>query len=209
MENLNHLKDELIKCGHLLDKKNLTPATSGNISMRCGENYLISASGSCLGDLSYDDIVLIDEHANVLDGGRKPSSEKFMHIETYKTRPDIDAFIHCHSPKTTAFSVAGIAMEAPILSEFVYYFNKIPLAQYAAPSSSKLVEYTVPHFQGSNAVLMANHGIAVCAKTLKEAFYFVESIETYADVYLGAKLLGNMNYLTQEEIEEINQLHQK
>ena len=54
------MKNEIIKYGKKLGEKNMTPGTSGNISVRDGENVLISASGTCLADLNEDEIVLID-----------------------------------------------------------------------------------------------------------------------------------------------------
>ncbi len=207
MTELDNIKNEIIKYGELLYKKGLSPATSGNISVKFDKGYLVTASGVSLGDLTFEDIIFIDENANILEGTKKPTSEKFLHLKTYSLRSDINAIIHCHSPKATAFSVAGLGMDMPILSEFVYYFDKIPLAKYATPSSTQLVENTVPHLKDSKAVLMANHGVITIANNLKNAFYQIETIEAYAEVYLNSITLGKMNKLSKKDIEEINKLH--
>ena len=91
--NILEIKKSIIKYGAKLGEKNMSPATSGNISVRVENNILITASGTCLADLSEDEIVLMDKHANVIEGSRKPSSEKNLHIAIYEMRPDINAII--------------------------------------------------------------------------------------------------------------------
>ena len=91
MEDINKLKQEIIKYGRLAEDKNLTPGVSGNISARFGENILITSSGSANGYLSEDDFAIIDINGNIVEGNKKPSSEKLLHCEFYKMRSDVHA----------------------------------------------------------------------------------------------------------------------
>lgn len=206
--NYLELKKEIIKYGQKLGQKNMTPGTSGNISVKIDNNVLISASGTCLADLTEDEIVLMDLDSNSLDG-KRPSSEKNLHNAIYKLRPDINAIIHCHSPYTSAFAVCHIPLSKPIISENVFYFGEIPIADYALPGSEKLVENTAKFFQKHDAVLLANHGIIIGGKNLKETYYKMETAEAYAQIYLNSILLGGAKDLTQNDIEEIYQLREK
>lgn len=64
-----------------------------------------------------------------------------LHVEFYKKRPDINAIIHVHPPFLSfRFAAARKNLEAPVMAENVYYFGKIPLADYALPSSMQLVQ---------------------------------------------------------------------
>ena len=206
--NYLELKKEIIKFGQKLGNKNMTPGTSGNISIRTNNNVLISASGTCLADLTENEIVLMDLDSNSLDG-KKPSSEKNLHNAIYKLRPDINAIIHCHSPYTSAFAVCHIPLSKPIISENVFYFGEIPVADYALPGSEKLVENTAKFFQKHDAVLLANHGIIIGGKNLKETYYKMETAEAYAQIYLNSILLGGAKDLNKNDIEEIYQLREK
>lgn len=206
--NYLELKKEIIKYGQKLGQKNMTPGTSGNISVKTNNNVLISGSGTCLADLTEDEIVLMDLDSNSLDG-KKPSSEKNLHNAIYKLRPDINAIIHCHSPYTSAFAVCHIPLSKPIISENVFYFGEIPVADYALPGSEKLVENTAKFFQKHDAVLLANHGIIIGGKNLKETYYKMETAEAYAQIYLNSILLGGAKDLTKNDIEEIYQLREK
>ena len=200
---MDNIKSELIKYGKLCGEKNFTPGVSGNMSARVGENILITTSGSANGYLSEDDFVLIDMDGQVVEGSKKPSSEKMLHIEFYRVRPDINYIIHVHAPFLSSFASAGIALDEPIMAENVFYFGQIPLAEYGLPSSVNLVQKTAKYFKDYNAVLMANHGFIVGDKTLKDAYLKLELAESYAQVVLNTKLLGGAKLLSDTQVKEI------
>ena len=184
----------------------MSPATSGNISLRVKEGILVSASGTCLGDLKQDDIVLTDFNGNLINGNKKPSSEKIMHSEIYMKRDDINAIIHSHCPMITAFAVAGCEINKPILPDFVYKFDKIPLVPYYCPSSIDLATAVGEFFEKYDAVLLKNHGVVVGAEDLKTAFYGIELIRNYAECYFGAEVLGGPKEIDKKGVLEIKKL---
>lgn len=197
---------DLIKYGKRAGKKNFTPGMSGNISARFGNNIIITTSGSANGYLKEDDFVVIDFDGNVVQGNKKPSSEKMLHVEFYKMRPDINYILHVHAPCLSSFASAGVALDEPIMAENVYYFGHIPLAEYGLPSSRDLVEKTSKYFKDFDAVLMANHGFIVGDSTLESAYLKLELAESYAQVVLNTKMLGGPVLLTDSQVEEINNL---
>lgn len=203
---MQQLKNEIIKYGDIIDAKNFSPGTSGNISARYGDKILITASGSSNGDLAYEDVILIDFNGNVIEGTKKASSEKMLHIEFYKLRPDINAIIHVHPPYLSSFAAARKNLEAPVMAENVYYFGKIPLAEYGLPSSMELVHNTAKCFNKHNAVLMANHGFIVGDTDLKQTYLKLELAESYAQVVLNATLLGGPVPLNKKEVKAIEAL---
>lgn len=194
---------KIIEYGKLCGEKNYTPGYSGNISARYKDGMLITTSGSSNGYLSENDIVYTNFEGKSLEDGKKPSSEKFLHIEIYKKRPDINYIIHVHAPYLSSFASAGKDLMAPIMAENVFYFGGIPLADYALPSTMELVENTVKFFDKFDAVLMANHGFVVASKTIEDAYMKLELAESYAQVVLNTYLLGGAKYLTQNQAEEI------
>ena len=194
---------KIIEYGKLCGEKNYTPGYSGNISARYKDGMLITTSGSSNGYLSENDIVYTNFEGKSLEDDKKPSSEKFLHIEIYKKRPEINYIIHVHAPYLSSFASAGKDLMAPIMAENVFYFGGIPLADYALPSTMELVENTVKYFDKFDAVLMANHGFVVASKTIEDAYMKLELAESYAQVVLNTYLLGGAKYLTQNQAEEI------
>lgn len=203
------LINEIIEYGRLCGIKNFSPGYSGNISARYKSGLLITASGSSNGYLKKENIVYTNFSGNSLEKNKKPSSEKFLHIEIYKQRPDINYIIHVHSPYLSSFASAGKDLMAPIMAENVFYFGGIPLADYALPSTKELVENTIKFFDKYDAVLMANHGFIVGAKTMKDAYLKLELAESYAQVVMNTKILGGAKYLSQEDEQEILALRNK
>ncbi len=200
------IKKELIEYGKLAGVKNFTPGFSGNLSARCDDKILITATGTANAYLAEDDFTLIDFEGNKIEGEKKPSSEKMLHVEFYRQREDINYIFHVHSPYLTAFSAAGKPMDEHILAEIVYCFDYIPLADYALPGSKELVEKTSKFFKDFDVVLMANHGVIVGGKDVKDTYLKLELCEAYAQTVLFSKLLGGAKMLPSEEVKKIYSL---
>ena len=203
------LSNEIIKYGRLCGEKNYTPGYSGNISARYEKGLLITTSGSSNGYLTSNDIVYTDFSGISFEKNKKPSSEKFLHIEIYKKRPDINYIIHVHSPFLSSFASSGKDLVAPIMAENVFYFGGIPLADYALPSTMDLVDNTIKYFNEYDAVLMANHGFIIGSHSIEDAYLKLELAESYAQVVLNTELLGGAKILTLEQEKEILTLRKK
>ena len=206
MSKLDNLKKEIIEYGKLAGVKNFTPGYSGNFSARYGDKILITTSGSSNGYLSEDDLVLMDFEGQSLEEGKKPSSEKMLHVEFYKQRPDVNYIIHVHPVFLSSFACCKIALDEPIMAENVFYFGQIPLAEYGLPGSMDLVEKTAKYFKDYDAILMANHGFVVGDKTIKDAFLKLELAESYAQIVFNTKMMGGAVLFKQEQVDEINSL---
>lgn len=201
-------KNELIEYGRMAGDKNYTPGISGNLSARCGDMVVITSSGVANGYLTENDFAVVDFDGNAIEG-EKPSSERMLHIEFYKKRPEMNYVMHVHSPYLTAFASAEIALDDKISPEIIYCFEKIPLAEYSIPGSKELVEKTSKYFENYDVVLMANHGVIIAGKDIKDAFYKLDLCENYAKTVICAKLLGGAKILPEEEVEKIYLLRQK
>lgn len=201
-------KNELIEYGRMAGDKNYTPGISGNLSARCGDMVVITSSGVANGYLTENDFAVVDFDGNAIEG-EKPSSERMLHIEFYKKRPEMNYVMHVHSPYLTAFASAGIVLDDKISPEIIYCFEKIPLAEYSIPGSKELVKKTSKYFENYDVVLMANHGVIIAGKDIKDAFYKLDLCENYAKTVICAKLLGGAKILPEEEVEKIYLLRQK
>ena len=163
-------KQEIIEFGRKLYDKNLTFATSGNISLKTDEGIYVTASGAALGHLTSDDVSLIDFEGNLISG-KKPSCEKMLHVEVYKQRSDVKAIIHTHPVNLTSFAVCHEPLKEPIMSENILYFEDIPVADYGMPSSIELVEKTIKHLNNRDVVIMASHWAMAIAENRLNAVY--------------------------------------
>lgn len=206
---LENLKQELIEYGKLAGVKNFTPGFSGNISARCKDKIIITATGTANGYLKEDDFAVIDFLGNVIEGTKKPSSEKMLHAKFYQMRSDVNYIFHVHSPYLTAFAAAGVELDENILPEIVYCFGQIPLAEYALPGSIELVENTAKYFNEYDVILMANHGVIIGGKDIQDAYLKLELCEAYAQTVINAKILGSAKILNEDEVNKIYSLRNK
>lgn len=206
---LNELKSKLIEYGKLAGVKGFTPGFSGNLSARCGDKIIITATGTANGYLKEDDFAVIDFEGNVVEGSKRPSSEKMLHVKFYELRPEINYIFHVHSQYLTSFAASGMEMNENVLAEIVYCFGKIPLAKYALPGSVDLVENTSLYFKDYDVVLMENHGVIVGDRDLEQAYLKLELCEAYAKTLICSKILGGAKILPEEEVEKIYSLRNK
>ena len=203
---MEQTKQDILYWSKRLYQKGLMPSTSGNVSVKCDDKIIISRSGVCATDMTSDDLVLLDLNGNCLEQGKKPSSEKLLHVCIYEIRDDIKAIVHSHCPYITAFAAAHKEMDKHFVPDFAYCYDKIPLAPYYLPSSIELAQNTADYFEKHNCVLMANHGIVVGADTIQNCFYQLETIRNYAETYFASEVLGGAKLFNKKQINEIKNL---
>ncbi|UGT57299.1 S-methyl-5-thioribose-1-phosphate isomerase [Nocardia asteroides] len=99
---------EIAAIARQLYERGWMPGTAGNISVRLGEDALITASGLSKGELREDDTVRVTvADTTPLPGQhRKPSAETSIHTAVYRTR-QAGAVVHVHSPFATALATTA------------------------------------------------------------------------------------------------------
>ena len=177
----------ICEIGKLLYDRNYVVAFDGNVSIRLDENRILATpTMTSKGRMTEDCLAVTDIEGNPLTD-KKASSELAMHLLIYKMRPDIHAVCHAHPPHGTAFAVAGLAIDKPILSEVILTLGCVPLTDYGTPSTDELTDAMRPFVEHHNALLMANHGAVAYGKHLWEAFDRLETLEHTAKIAILAK----------------------
>ena len=183
-------KKLIIEVGKLLYERSYVVSSDGNVSIRLDENRVIATpTMTCKGRMTEDSLAITDMDGKPLND-RKASSELAMHLLIYKMRPDIRAVCHAHPPHGTAFAVAGLAIDAPILSEVILTLGCVPLTGYGTPSTDELTDAMKPYVEHHNALLMANHGAVAYGADLWQAFDRLETLEHTAKIAILARALG-------------------
>ncbi len=150
----------------------------------------------------------------VEDDGRPIYSERFIHSEVYKARPDVHGCVHTHSPTVVPFSVTQVPLR-PIRAPFFY--PEVPVFEIREAGGwtdllikNRKLGAALAEKLGKNSVaLLRGHGNVVVGPTLRIAVYRAIYTEANAQLLLQAKMLGGpITYLAPEEaaIMEGNQL---
>jgi L-fuculose-phosphate aldolase len=201
---------EMIEVGRRLDSLGFVPATDGNLSVRLSPREIVATvSGVGKGRLTPRDFAVIDPDGSPLRGGATVSSEILMHLRIYRERADAAAVVHAHPPTATGFAVAGIPLQQCVLPEVVATIGAVPLAPYATPSTGELPDAITPLLKEYDALLLANHGVVTFGPTLFQAANRMETVEQFARILFVARTLGQVNLLTPEQVERLNEIRHR
>ena len=200
---LDHPKDQVTKIIKRIYRAGLTTTSGGNVSVKDLQgNIWVTPSAIDKGSLTRKDIMCVKASGDII-GLHKPSSEFPFHKAIYDVRPDIKAIIHAHPPALVSFSIVRKIPNTNIIPQAKNICGPIGYAEYALPGGEELGEKIAEQFsRGYDAVTMENHGIVVGGTDINDAFVRFEALEFSARTITGASAVGEVNYLSDEQIEE-------
>jgi L-fuculose-phosphate aldolase len=204
MINERKLREEICEIGRRLYNKGFAAANDGNITIRLNEReVLCTPTMVSKGFMKPEDICKVDYEGKQLAGSRKRTSEVLLHLAVYKTRPDVNAVVHCHPPHATAFAVAQEPIPKCILPEVEVFLGEVPMARYETPGTQRFAETIIPYVRDCNTIILANHGTATFGPNLENAYFNTEIIDAYCRILILARQLGRVNYFTEGQTKEL------
>jgi L-fuculose-phosphate aldolase len=167
---------------------NLISSHGGNISMRFGDQVLITRRGSMLGRLKERDI--IETGLNKKDSGIVlASTELIVHRAIYQATPG-QAIVHAHPRRAIAFSLARDEI-VPIDNEGSYLLKKVPVVEVEFASGTPQMANTIANaLKSYKVVMLRGHGSFAIGQTLDEAFQWTDALEEACEIILHSKALG-------------------
>ncbi|MBS1812458.1 MAG: methylthioribulose 1-phosphate dehydratase [Acidobacteria bacterium] len=171
--------------------------TSGNFSTVISHNPLqlvITASGNDKGNLSQEQILLIDEAGAVIAGNGKPSDETKLHLAAVRLR-GAGAVLHTHSVWSTILSHAFAAQGGIAISGYEMvkglagvktheHEEWLPIIENSQNMDelSQTVAATLEQFPAAHGFLLRGHGLYTWGQTLNEAKRHIEIFEFLLEV---------------------------
>jgi len=181
------LRDDIVKLAKSMFDRGLTVGSSGNISVRLDDGWLMTPTGSSFGDLDPARLSRLGPKGELL-AGDKPTKETFLHRAMYEMRPRSGAVVHLHSTHSVAVSCLAELDPAnvlpPITAYYVMKIGTLPLVPYYPPGDLDLARAVRELASRHHAVLLANHGPVVAGTSLRDAVYATEELEETAKLYL-------------------------
>lgn len=199
--SLVHPRDEIMQIMQRIYCYRMTTTSGGNLSIRDDNGDIwITPARVDKGSLRREDMVCV-RHDGSVDGLHRPSSEFPFHQAIYAARPDIGGIVHAHSVALVAFSISGQVPDTRLLHQAAHVSGPVGFAPYALPGSAALAEKIVGAFaKGSHCVVLENHGVVVGDATLQGAFERFETLEFTAKTIIKGRMLGEVRYLTEEQL---------
>jgi len=176
-------RKEVMRWARLLNERGFVTARSGNISYKIApEKILITAHDSYLGHLEEEDVLLIDSEGAVLEGKRETTSEKSLHLDIHRAFADHEVILHAHPPFTVALFHYFESLD--IFSfEAKFYLGNVAVIPQESPTVTD-TKPVVEALEGSQIVVLKDHGVVSVGKDFKEPFSLIELLEEQAKVNL-------------------------
>jgi len=202
------MRDAICALGAKLAARGLCPGTSGNISARIDDGWLMTPTNSSLGELLPGQLSKLDLSGKHVSGD-PPTKEALLHRSVYDVRPKDGAIVHLHCTHAVAISCLDPSCHhnaettlPPITPYFVMRVGKLPLVPYFKPGDPKLADAIRDYARGHRAVLLANHGPVVAGTSLDAAVQAIEELEETAKLFLLLRR-EKTRWLTPEQVAEV------
>ena len=192
---------ELIKTCIEMESRGINQGTSGNLSIRYKNSFLITPSSISYNDMTPEDIVEMDWEGGFI--GKQPSSEWRFHRDILKSRNDINVVLHCHSINATSLSCHNRNIPAFHYIVGLAGGNNIRCAKYATFGTQELSDNALIAIKDRLACLLGHHGMICLGKTLKQALMLGCEVEAMSKMYIKALSIGNTNILSEEEMVKV------
>ena len=201
------LREQLCNFGLSLYSRGFTHGSTGNLSVRLPDgNLLVTPTGSSLGRLTPEGLSVLKPNGELISGP-KPTKEVPLHQALYSTRGErAGAVVHLHSCYATALSLLPDQNEKDWLPHLTPYgimqLGQVRLLPYFIPGSPEIGS-AIKGLAGKHAAIMlANHGPVVSAKTLEAAVYASEELEATSKLAYLTRAL-EPNALSPEQVNEL------
>ncbi len=200
------LRAGIVAWGRSLFERGLTVGSSGNMSVRAGDGFLVTPTNSCLGFLDAARLSKLDADWKHVSGD-PPTKELPLHRAFYEGRPQAAAVVHLHSTFATALScLADVDPEdaiAPITPYVVMRVGRVPVLPYTMPGSAEVAPHVSARAGEHAAMLLSNHGPVVAGLSLESAVFAAEELEETAKLLVLTRGL-KVRHLDTAEIKALN-----
>ena len=189
-KDLQTIMSELIEVGKNVVERGLAVGSGGNLSFRAPGTgiFFITGTGTQLDQLTPSSFAQVNLNGEHLDG-IKPSSEFRVHLESYKTRPDVDVCIHLH-PQASVLTAALDLTIRFLTIDHVYYVRKVTRIPWIRSGTQEIADATAAAVKDSNVLILENHGCVVLAPTVQLGYARVLNLEEASELTLRCHQLG-------------------
>ena len=175
--------------------------TAGNLSVRCGEQVVVTPTGCVLEEVAAGEMAVVDLGGDTVEGP-PPTSELGLHLGVYRRFDWTGAVVHTHSPMATALGCV-LRELPPIHYQMLSLGGAVRVAPYATFGSEQLHENVLEALEGHTAALMQNHGALTCGVSLDSAVEATFMLEWACSLYWHASQIGSPSVLSDEQLRDV------
>ena len=186
---------------HRAYDQKLFTSTQGTFSMRLSDgSFLITPYNQDRKYLEPEDIVRIK--GGMCEMGKNPSRATRLHEEIYRTHPDINSIISAHPPAIMAFAVTDAEFDSRTIPESYITLRNVKRLPYAF-SRTNIAETAAVFDAKTPVAIVNNQCVIVTGNSLLNAYDRLEVLEYSAAALIAARDIGDIVYITPDEVKAI------
>src|SRR5918912_2197867 len=144
-----------------------------------------------LDDMTPERMVAIDLDGKLVEGDEQPPSERFIHTEIYRARPDVVSVVHTHQPISTLCGVVGLEILPLMHVQAALVARPVPTYPHAFLITDSRLGREVAAALGDHPVChLQGHGIVAVGDSIQEATVAAIHLEQLAEMNFRAAQTG-------------------
>lgn len=187
MNDENAVRAEICQTGLSLHRRGFTVGSSGNISAKLEDGWLITPTDICLGSLTPDAIAKVNLNGEWISGA-KPSKTLILHRAIYESNPAVTGIVHTHSTHLVAMTLGAVwqsdAILPPITPYQVMKVGRIPLIGYRRPGAPDVAALAADLATTVKGIMLERLGPVVWGPSVTKAAEILEELEETAKLWL-------------------------
>jgi L-fuculose-phosphate aldolase len=185
-----------------MNEEGINQGTSGNVSVRTDEGFLITASGVPYHRMQPEHVVEMDFDGGYI-GPCLPSTEWRMHMDILKHRGEANAVVHTHSIYATA--LACLRKDIPAFHYMIGIGggDTIRCSDYAEFGTQALSDTMLKALEDRSACLLGNHGQISFGYSLENALWRAGEVEAISHQYWASLQAGKPVILNDVQMKTV------
>lgn len=179
------VRDEMVLLARSLFERGLSPGSSGNLSARVPDGFIVTPTNSSFGFLDPATLTRLDENG-VVQSGERPTKEIPLHLGMYEGRPELGAVVHLHSTWCVCLSCLRTGDDEDLLKPLTPYLSmrvgRVARMPFFAPGDPAIRPSVATLATRYRAVIIRNHGSVVGGPTMRDAVFSAEELEESAKI---------------------------
>lgn len=188
-------RQKLALAGRILGMEGHDSGLAGQLSARAERpgTYYMLRFGLGLEEASPDNLLLVDDDLNVLEGDGMPNPSNRFHLWVYRAKPAVRSIMHTHPPHVSALSMIGVPLAVAHMDTTLFHEDCAWLADWpGTPIGDEEGRLISEAIGDKRAILLAHHGQLAACGSIEEAAVLSIFIERAARLQLLAMSAGTI-----------------
>jgi L-fuculose-phosphate aldolase len=198
-------RQKLALAGRILAAEGHDSGIAGQLSARAERpgTYYMLKFGLGLEEATPDNLLLVDDDLNVLEGDGMPNPSNRFHLWVYRAKPRVNSIMHTHPPHVSALSMIGVPLAVSHMDTALFHDDCVWLPHWpGVPFGDEEGKIISSILGDKRAALLAHHGQLAASATIEESTVLAVHIERAAKLQLLAMSAGEIKRIDPDLAQE-------